>query len=141
MEKISSLAHTIKAFDEVMAKISNFKKIGNPDKDLKMDYFHDWVCMMSFNMETIYNKLINTQKKELIFALTTNNHPPYTIPKQYRPNKLQIPDRLKKHVVADLDLIQKRFQSYSYALDSLGKFLTKVISTGYQSRCLRLRED
>ena len=38
---------------------------------------------------------------------------------------------LKEHVTTDLELIQKRFESYSYALDSVGKFMNKIKNSKY----------
>jgi phosphoglycerol transferase MdoB-like AlkP superfamily enzyme len=39
---------------------------------------------------------------------------------------LKISKNLSNHITTDKNLIQKRFFSYGYALDSLGKFLTKI---------------
>jgi phosphoglycerol transferase MdoB-like AlkP superfamily enzyme len=61
--------------------------------------------------------------------LTTNNHPPYTIPKEYKSNSLVFSDDLKKHLTGSMDLAKKRFHDYAYALDTLGEFLDNVKTT------------
>jgi len=39
---------------------------------------------------------------------------------------LTISDKLKEHLTGDLDLAQKRFYSYQYAIDQVGRFLTYI---------------
>lgn len=112
-------------YDDIIGKAKIYNSIKNK-KYIKEDYFHPWGIYDQYMYNTIYKKLLHSTKKEYIFALSTNNHPPYTVPKEYKIPKLQINDTLKKHIISNLALIQKRFESYSYALHSLGDFLTKI---------------
>ncbi len=95
----------------------------NVNKTIEKEYFHDWGIYDEFLFEHIENKLLNAKKPQMILALTTNNHPPYEIPKQYQSKKLVVSDKLKQHLHGDLDLLQKRFYSYQYAVDQVGHFL------------------
>ena len=112
-------------FNQTIGKITMFNNLANKDED-KNDYFHPWGIHDEYLYNSVFKKLEDSKKKQFIFALSTNNHPPYTIPKQYKLNDLTISPDLKKHITTDLDLISKRFQSYAYALDSVGKFITKI---------------
>ncbi len=114
-------------FDKTIGKISIYKSIEN-----KNDYFHPWGIYDEYLYNSIFQRLQNSQKKQFIFALSTNNHPPYNIPKQYKLNNLQISPDLNKHITSkDKELMRKRFQSYSYALDSLGKFIHRIKNSKY----------
>ena len=112
-------------FEQTLGKINIFNDIKKKDEK-RNDYFHPWGIYDEYLYDSIFNKLETSNKKQFIFALGTNNHPPYTVPKQYKLNSLKISKDLKEHVTTDLELIQKRFESYSYALDSVGKFMNKI---------------
>jgi phosphoglycerol transferase MdoB-like AlkP superfamily enzyme len=113
------------AYDNAIGKVKIYKNI-KTKKLYKNEYFHAWGIYDEYLYDDIYKKLITSKNKEYIFALTTNNHPPYTVPKKYKLNKLIISEDLKTHITSNIPLIQKRFESYSYALDSLGIFLNKI---------------
>lgn len=114
-------------YDNVLGKIDIYNDVKNSLKlNNKDDYFHPWGIFDQYLYDTIFDRLINSNKKQYIFALSTNNHPPYTLPKGYISKSLEISPKLDKHIISNRTLIQKRFASYGYALDSLGKFLTKV---------------
>jgi len=108
-------------YDFVEGKINIYKSIKNSSGD--KEYFHPWGIYDEFLFEHIEKKLLNSKKPQFIFALTTNNHPPYTIPKGYKSKELKFSKELLKHLHGDIDLIKKRFYSYQYAIDQVGKFL------------------
>lgn len=89
----------------------------------KDDYFHPWGIYDEYLYKHILTKLENSKDKEMIVALSTNNHPPYNIPNDYVSKNLLYSEDLKAHITGDFDLAQQRFRSYAYALDSLGGFL------------------
>ncbi len=89
------------------------------------EYFHPWGIYDEYLYEHILKKLENSKEKEMILALSTNNHPPYNIPNDYKSKSLIFSEDLKSHIIGDLSLAQQRFKSYAYALDSLGDFLDK----------------
>ncbi len=90
---------------------------------------HDWGVYDQYLYDYILKKLQNAKKPQFIFALTTNNHPPYAIPKNYKSKKLIFSEELKKHLRGDLELIKKRLYDYQYALDMAGRFLDMVKSS------------
>jgi phosphoglycerol transferase MdoB-like AlkP superfamily enzyme len=87
---------------------------------------HDWGVFDEYLYEYVYNILKDATSPQFIFVLTTNNHPPYTIPKNYKSNRLEVSKDLKEHITGDMDLVKKRFKDYAYAVDSLGGFLDEV---------------
>jgi len=101
----------------------------NVNKDKEKEPFHDWGIYDEFLFEHIEKKLLNAKKPQMILALTTNNHPPYQVPIQYHSKKLIVSDKLKEHLHGDLDLLQKRFYSYQYAVDQVGRFLDFIKSS------------
>ncbi len=95
----------------------------------KKYYFHPWGIYDQYLYDFIFNKLKQGGKKEFIFALSTNNHPPYNVPKHFQGKKLIYSRDLLAHITGDLDLAKVRFLSYAYALDSVGAFLDKIKSS------------
>ncbi len=87
---------------------------------------HDWGVFDEHLYNYVYEKLNNATKPQFIFVLTTNNHPPYTVPDDYKPNSLEISQNLKEHITGDMELAKLRFKDYAYALDMAGAFLDKV---------------
>ena len=88
--------------------------------------YHDWGIYDKYSYDFVYKKLKNAKKPQFIFLLTTNNHPPYILSKEYTSKKLQFSKNLKKHIAGDIGLARKRFQDYQYALDMAGRFMDKI---------------
>src|SRR5574344_2045274 len=76
------------------------------------EYFHPWGIYDEYLYEHILNKLETSNKKEMILALSTNNHPPYNIPNGYKSKILNYSEDLKNHIIGDFDLAKQRFKSY-----------------------------
>lgn len=87
---------------------------------------HDWGVFDEYLYQYVYNILKNATKPQFIFVLTTNNHPPYTIPAHYKSNSLELSKDLKEHITGDLDLVKRRFKDYAYAVDTLGGFIDEI---------------
>ncbi|MBL0708274.1 MAG: sulfatase-like hydrolase/transferase [Sulfurimonas sp.] len=92
---------------------------------------HDWGVFDEYLYQYVYDILENATTPQFIFVLTTNNHPPYTVPSDYKSNSLKISKKLRQHITGDLDLAQKRFKDYAYAVDSAGEFLDKIKSSPF----------
>ena len=90
------------------------------------DAYHDWGIYDKYTYDFVYEKLKNAKKPQFIFVLTTNNHPPYAISKEYTSKELHFSKELNEHITGDKDLAKKRFQDYQYALDMAGRFMDKI---------------
>ena len=112
-------------FDKVAGKAAIADALGRNEEDIS----HVWGVFDQYLYKYIENKLKNSKKPQFIFALTTNNHPPYIVPKDYVSNKLEISDDLKAHITGDLGLAKLRFRDYAYAVDMMGAFLDNVKSS------------
>ncbi|MCD6173314.1 MAG: LTA synthase family protein, partial [Sulfurimonas sp.] len=109
-------------FDSVKGKAQIVKSLS---LDAKKDA-HDWGVYDEFSYKYILEKLKNAKKPQFIFLLTTNNHPPYKVPENYKSNKLEFSKELKEHITGDMDLARRRFKDYAYAVDMAGDFLDKL---------------
>jgi phosphoglycerol transferase MdoB-like AlkP superfamily enzyme len=90
------------------------------------DYFHPWGIYDEFLYKHIFNKLENAEQKQFIVALSTNNHPPYNLPKHYDPKPLTFTDEVQKIITGDSDLARQRLQSFQYAVNAVGEFLNQI---------------
>ncbi len=87
---------------------------------------HDWGLFDQYAYDFVLKTLKEATKPQFIFLLTTNNHPPYTIPSDYHGPSLEIDANLKAQITGDFELAQKRLHDYQYALDMAGRFMDGV---------------
>jgi phosphoglycerol transferase MdoB-like AlkP superfamily enzyme len=107
-------------YQNIEGKMNIFDNLANKSGD---DYFHPWGIFDEYLYAHIMKKLENSDKKQFIVALSTNNHPPYNVPKNYKAQSLVFNETVKKHITGDFELAQQRFASYQYAVDQVGIFL------------------
>ncbi len=132
-----SLGEFIKhqGYENLEGKINIFKHLENKEKE-KDDYFHPWGIFDEYLYSYILKKLENSDKKQFIIALSTNNHPPYNIPKEYKNKSLIYSDEIKKHITGDFELAKQRFASYAYAVDQVGIFLDKFKKSKFKDNTI-----
>ncbi|MEN5388165.1 sulfatase-like hydrolase/transferase [Aliarcobacter skirrowii] len=123
------------SYSSVEGKQDIFASI-NTSKNKEDDYFHPWGIYDEYLYEHILNKLEKSNEKEMILALSTNNHPPYDIPKDYETKIKGYSEDLKNHIIGDFDLAKQRFKSYAYALDSVGTFLDKFKKSKFKDNTI-----
>jgi len=109
-------------FEHVEGKSNIAKALNQDEKKIS----HDWGVFDGYLYSYIEQKLKNAKKPQFIFVLTTNNHPPYKIPQDYKSNSLKISQKLKEHITGDMKLAKMRFKDYAYAVDMAGKFLDDI---------------
>jgi len=109
-------------FDHVYGRMSIAKALGKDAEKIS----HDWGVFDEYLYAFVEKKLKEAKKPQFIYVLTTNNHPPYTIPKEYKSHSLKISKDLKAHIKGDIDLAKRRFRDYAYALDMAGEFLNEI---------------
>ena len=122
------------SYDSVEGKQDVFASIKVTKEE--SEYFHPWGIYDEYLYEHILNKLETSNKKEMILALSTNNHPPYDIPKNYETKIKSYSEDLKNHIIGDFDLAKQRFKSYGYALDSVGTFLDKFKKSKFKDNTI-----
>ena len=109
-------------FMNVEGKTSITKKLNNGLETTS----HDWGVFDEYLYQYVEQKLATATSPQFIFVLTTNNHPPYTIPENYKSKSLEFSKDLRKHISGDINLAKKRFFDYAYALDTAGGFLDTI---------------
>lgn len=100
------------------------------------EYFHPWGIYDEYLYDHILNKLEKSNGKEMIVALSTNNHPPYNIPNGYKSKILSYSEDLRNHTTGDFALAEQRLKSYGYALDSVGTFLDKFKQSKFKDNTI-----
>ena len=119
-------------FDNIEGKAAIIKSLKKDESSIT----HDWGVFDEYLYEYVEKKLLNAKKPQFVFVLTTNNHPPYKIPKEYKSNSLKLSKELKAHITGDIDLAKKRFIDYAYAVDMAGKFMDKIKSSKLKKNTL-----
>ncbi len=122
-------------YDNIEGKISIYNSLENIDKE-KDKYFHPWGIFDEYLYSHILKKLEDSHKKQFIVALSTNNHPPYNIPDDYKSKSLVYSDEIKKHITGDFSLAKQRFTSYAYAVDQVGIFLDKFKKSKFRDNTI-----
>lgn len=84
---------------------------------------HDWGVYDQDVFKYLWKKIESAKEPQFILAMTTTNHPPYQLPKDYQKPELKIPEALKSRLVGDVNLPPKRFATYRYSADMLANFL------------------
>jgi phosphoglycerol transferase MdoB-like AlkP superfamily enzyme len=89
---------------------------------------HDWGVYDADVFNYALNKLKTAKNPQLILIMTTTNHPPYEVPKDYKVSNLALPESLSKNLLVEKSLAQKRFEVFRYANDQLGKMISHIKS-------------
>ncbi len=111
-------------FDYVWGKSKILKELSlEPEKSV-----HDWGVFDEYLYSFILKTLSEAKEPLFIFAMTTNNHPPYTVPEHFK-KEPEIPPSLQKRIRGDAKLFRKRIKDYAYALDAAGDFLDRIKSS------------
>ncbi|MDR0617706.1 MAG: sulfatase-like hydrolase/transferase [Endomicrobium sp.] len=94
-----------------------------------------WGVYDEYLFDLVFETLSKSSNGNFIYVLTTTNHPPYTIHDRYSVLPLEIPDSLKNNI-QDMSEAKKRFASYQYSNEMLGRFISKVKSSKYASNTI-----
>jgi phosphoglycerol transferase MdoB-like AlkP superfamily enzyme len=89
-----------------------------------------WGIYDEYLFDAIFEDLTSEGGSKFIFALTTSNHSPYTLPKGYKVLPLEIPESLKEKIY-DMDEAGKRFATYQYANEMLARFIDRIKNSKY----------
>ncbi|MFC1501123.1 LTA synthase family protein [Elusimicrobiota bacterium] len=93
---------------------------------------NQWGVYDEYLYRQIYKRLAdNNTKPKFIFALTTSNHPPYSLPDSYKPLPLEVNGSLEADITGDRKLANLRFQTYQYSNHKLGELITRIKNSKY----------
>ncbi len=87
---------------------------------------HEWGIYDEDLFKYVELTLKKATQPQFIVVLTTTNHPPYQVPKNFSPEPQKIPEILSSRLVGDRKIIDQRFKVYLYSNEKLGNFLTAI---------------
>jgi phosphoglycerol transferase MdoB-like AlkP superfamily enzyme len=101
------------------------------EKGMNKGYYgNEWGIYDEFLFDYIYKTMESNEERKFIYAVSTTNHPPYSLPDNYKPKPLNPPADLQNKIIGR-DLAEKRFKTYQYACEMLGRFITKIKESEY----------
>ncbi|GHT64141.1 phosphoglycerol transferase [Endomicrobiia bacterium] len=89
-----------------------------------------WGVYDEYLFDLVFETLSQGDNNKFIYALTTTNHPPYTLPQDYRRLPLEIPKSLKDTIL-NINRAEQRFATYQYSNEMLGRFISKIKNSKY----------
>ena len=88
---------------------------------------NQWGVYDEYLFDHIYRKLEkNADTPTFVFAMTTTNHPPYSLPEGYTLLPLTVPASWEKKITGDRQLAQLRFATYQYSNQKVGEFISRI---------------
>lgn len=112
----------VQGYDSVEGDVSIERKLNRPIEK------HDWGIYDEDLFEYLRITLEEAKEPQLVFVMTTTNHPPYQVPKTYTPLPLNYPEELQRKFTSARDIVESRFRVFQYANQKLGEFLTQIKS-------------
>ncbi len=91
---------------------------------------NQWGVYDEHLFDYIFKTLETDDDKKFIYVMTTSNHPPYSLPGTYKPLPLNTPEELRQYITGG-DLADKRFSTYQYSNEMLGRFITRIKNSKY----------
>jgi len=102
---------------------------GSMPKDYERN---QWGVYDEYLFDYILRVLEENDNKKFIYIMTTSNHPPYSLPSDYKqPYPLDLSEQLKKDITGDMKLSTMRFATYQYSSQKVGEFLTRLKNSKY----------
>lgn len=102
---------------EAMPELNHFspKDLGN-----------EWGIYDEYLYSFIDEQLRTATKPQFFLVLTTSNHPPFEFPSSYQPLKIEFTPEILSQLTIEEGFARKRFESFQYANQKAGEFLTKI---------------
>lgn len=107
-------------FDELHGETRIKASLG---KDIKT---HPWGVFDEDLFRYIQSVLENATEPQMMFVLTTTNHPPFQVPESFSKPNFQFPSELSNRMTKNSKTIQDRLSAYRYSMDSLSGFMDWV---------------
>jgi phosphoglycerol transferase MdoB-like AlkP superfamily enzyme len=103
--------------------------IGEPDFQKKE--ILDWGIADEILLDKVNEFMEKTNRPTLAVIMTTTNHPPFELPKNFKVNDFNFSNSFKKKINVPEKIIQKRLKTYHYSDYTLKKFFNKAKNTNY----------
>ena len=86
----------------------------------------EWGVFDEFLFERMFQILDEKKNPQFIFAMTTTNHTPFSLPDHYKPYPVNIPADLEDKLRTNKSIALKNFTNFQYSNNCLGEFIEKV---------------
>jgi phosphoglycerol transferase MdoB-like AlkP superfamily enzyme len=107
-------------FDNVLGE-------GSMDKNYSRN---QWGVYDEHLFDYVFEVLSRNEKQKFIYVMTTSNHPPYSLPGDYKKLPLNVPKNLDKNIIGR-KIADMRFATYQYSNEMLGRLITIIKSSKY----------
>lgn len=87
---------------------------------------NEWGIFDEYLYTFLEEKLKTADKPQLFVVLTTSNHPPFEVPKTYRPLPLKMSAEMLSKLTVGKELGELRFRGLQYSNHKAGEFLTRI---------------
>lgn len=111
----------VQGFDQVIGENTIKKEL-----ELKGDSGTEWGLYDEHLFTYISQKLNSSKTPQFIIVLTTTNHPPFEVPKQYKEKNFDLTGELKTKITREEDLFKLRFKAFEYSNTKLAEFISQV---------------
>ena len=79
---------------------------------------------------TMIDKILREARRpQFIIALTTSNHPPFEVPKNFKGSTLVVPTELEGQIKREREGFDQRFKAFQYSNYSFSNFLDNIKTT------------
>ncbi|WP_417884134.1 LTA synthase family protein [Vibrio rumoiensis] len=86
----------------------------------------EWGLADEYAFKFTQHLLSSSHKPQMIFLMSLTNHPPFKLPPSYQPKAVELTKRLKENVTNDHQEALVSLQTYQYASNALGDFITQI---------------
>lgn len=86
----------------------------------------EWGLADEYAFKFAQHLLAKNNKPQMIFIMSLTNHPPFKLPTSYQAKSVQLTERLKKNIHNDPQEAFVSLQTYQYASNSLGHFISNI---------------
>lgn len=86
----------------------------------------EWGLADEYAFKFTQNLLAKSQKPQMIFLMSLTNHPPFQLPSSYKATPVELTQRLKNNVTNENKEALVSLQTYQYASNALGNFISDV---------------
>jgi len=100
------------------------------------NFTHDWGIHDEYVFKYANSLLEKATKPQFLFILTTTNHPPYVLPKNYLPPPLEFSSKITNTIIGDKPLAIDRLKAFQYSNQQLGFFLDQLKASTFSSNTI-----
>lgn len=86
----------------------------------------EWGLADEYAFKFAQHLLSTSDKPQMIFLMSLTNHPPFKLPPSYQTKPVELTKRLKENVTNDHQEALVSLQTYQYASNALGDFITEI---------------